>query len=646
MQQTQYPRLFQEGKIGKLTTRNRLVMPPMGTNLAREDGEVTGTQIRYYEERAQGGAGMIIVEIGGVDPGGRAIPRQIGLWDDKFIPGLSKLASAIKNAGAVAAIQIHHAGRQTATVITGSQPVAPSPIPCPVNQETPRELTIDEIKGLVKAFGEAARRAFQAGFDLVEIHGTHGYLVNQFLSPYSNHRQDEYGGSFENRLRFALEIIQAVKEKTAPDFPVSFRMNGDEYVEGGIKLEEAKEMAKRFIDAGVNVLHVSAGVYGSPAPNVPVMGTPPGPLLHLAEGIKSVSSVPVIAVAKIHEPDLAEDVLKEGKADFIAIGRGIICDPEWPKKVQEGRVGEIRGCITCNQGCIDRLLAEAGSVSCIYNARAGRELQFPMGEAGHKKNVVIIGGGPAGMEAARTAALRGHTVHLFEETSELGGQALLASATPHKGEFAEVVRYLKHEIDRFKVNVHLNTRADAGTVEQLNPDTVIVATGAQPLVPDIPGVDRPNVVQAWDVISGKATPSGKVAVIGGGLVGCETAELLAEKGCQVVVFELLKDVVIDIGPSLRTVLLERLMNNPRIKIITSAEVKEIGENSVVIVREKGRQAIQGIDTVVLAAGAVPRDEIVEEIKATGIPVHVIGDAEEPRKAIDAIHQAFETAYAL
>jgi NADPH-dependent 2,4-dienoyl-CoA reductase/sulfur reductase-like enzyme len=368
--------------------------------------------------------------------------------------------------------------------------------------------------------------------------------------------------------------------------------------------------------------------------------------LHLAEGIKSVSSVPLIAVAKIHEPDLAEDVLKEGKADFIAIGRGIICDPEWPKKVQEGRVGEIRGCITCNQGCIDRLLAEAGSVSCIYNARAGRELQFPMGEAGHKKNVVIIGGGPAGMEAARTAALRGHTVHLFEETSELGGQALLASATPHKGEFAEVVRYLKHEIDRFKVNVHLNTRADAGTVEQLNPDTVIVATGAQPLVPDIPGVDRPNVVQAWDVISGKATPSGKVAVIGGGLVGCETAELLAEKGCQVVVFELLKDVVIDIGPSLRTVLLERLMNNPRIKIITGAEVKEIGENSVVVVREEGRQAIQGIDTVVLAAGATPRNEIVEDIKATGVAVHVIGDALEPRKAIDAIHQAFETAYAL
>lgn len=644
--QVHYPNLFQEGKIGKLTLRNRLVMPPMGTNLAQEDGHVTDTQIRYYEERAQGGVGMVIVEIAGVDPGGRAIPRQIGLWDDKFIPGLSKLASAIKKAGAVAAIQLHHAGRQTNSTITGSQPVAPSPIPCPVNQETPRELTIEEINKLVNAFGEAARRAYVAGFDLVELHGTHGYLINQFLSPYSNHRQDEYGGPFENRLRFALEVIQAVKENTALDFPVSFRMNGDEYVEGGIKLEEAKEMAKRFIDAGVHVLHVSAGVYGSPAPNVPVMGTPPAPLLHLAEGIKSVSSVPVIAVAKIHQPDLADSIIKEGKADFVSIGRGLICDPEWTKKAQEGKVDDIRGCITCNQGCIDRLLAEAGSVSCIYNARAGRELQFPMTEVEAKKKVVIIGGGPAGMEAARTAVLRGHTVHLFEEAGELGGQALLASATPHKDEFGEVVRFYRHEMGRLKVNLHLGTRADAVKVKQLNPDTVIIATGAQPLVPDIPGADRPNVVQAWDVISGKVTPSGKVAVIGGGLVGCETAELLAEKGCEIVMFEMLEDIATDIGPSLRTVLLERLMNNPKIKIITGAEVKEICENSIVLVKEEGRQAVQGIDTVVLAVGSTPRDEVVEEIRATGIPVHVIGDVKAPRKAIDAIHEAFETAYAL
>jgi 2,4-dienoyl-CoA reductase-like NADH-dependent reductase (Old Yellow Enzyme family)/thioredoxin reductase len=646
MSKQKFPRLFEKGNIGNLSTRNRLVMPPMGTNLATENGEVTDTQIRYYEERALGGVGVVIVEIGGVDPGGRAIPRQIGLWDDKFIPGLTRLSSAIKNAGALAVIQIHHAGRQTSTAITGSQPVAPSPLPCPVNQEMPRVLTIDEIKGLVSAFGEAARRAMLAGFDAVEVHGTHGYLINQFLSPYSNHREDEYGGSFENRLRFALEILAAVREKTRPDYPILFRINGDEYVEGGIGLEDAKEMAKRFIQAGVAAIHVSAGVYGSPAPNVPVMGTPAGPLLHLAEGIKSVSNVPIIAVAKIHEPDFAEEVLEQGKADFISLGRGLICDPEWPKKVYEDRVEEIRGCITCNQGCIDRMLAEGKAVSCIYNARAGREFDFPMGEVERKKNVVIIGGGPGGMEAARTAALRGHTVQLFEEADRLGGQALLASATPQKSEFAELVRYLKHEIQRLRVNVHLNTRADVEMVTNLNPDEIIVATGARPIVPDIPGADGPQVMQAWDVIAKRKMPKGKVAVIGGGLVGCETAELLAEEGCETIVFEIFPDIARDIGPSLRTALLERLMNNPKIKIITSAAVQRIDKDAVVIQREEGRQEIKGIDAVVLAAGSSPRNELVEDLKKTGIPVHVIGDALQARKAIDAIHQAFETAYAL
>lgn len=641
-----YLHLFKEANLGTLRARNRIVMPPMGTNYSNDAGEVTDRLVAYYKERAAGGAGTIIVEVAAVHPGGRAIPRQIAIWDDKYIKGLSRLAAAIKGEGALAFIQLHHAGRQTSTDITGEKPVSASALQCPVMQETPRQLEIGEIRQIVSLFGDAARRAKQAGFDGIELHGAHGYLISQFLSPYSNHRQDEYGGSLENRMRFALEVINAARENTSPDYALIYRISADEYMEGGLTLSDTKQIVPRLVSAGVDAIHVSAGVHGSPAPMIPLIGTPEAPLVHLAHGLKEVTDVPVIAVAKIHNPELADRVLAEGKADFIAMGRALITDPDLPNKIAEGRNGEVRACITCNQACIDKLLAERANVTCIYNARAGRELEFPMVSASQKKRVLVIGGGPAGMEAARVAAIRGHEVDLYEQSEELGGQSLLASATPHKGEFGEVTRYLKHEVERLAVKVYLGHEADVGTVHEVQPDVVIVATGALPLIPDVPGADAEHVAQAWDVIREGNLPGSKIAIIGGGLVGLETAELLAEKDKQVTVIERLPDVATDIGMSLRAKLLERLMNNPRVKIITNALVERIDERAVIINNLGTREEIRDLDSIVLAVGAEPNNDLAREIEATGADTIVIGDAEKPRKALDAIHQAFRTAYTL
>lgn len=646
MQETTYPNIFETGKIGNRTTKNRLVMPPMGTNLASREGNVTDRLVEYYRERARGGVGTIIVEVAAVDPGGRAIPNQIGIWSDEFVPGLTRLASAIKKYSALAVIQLHHAGRQTNSGITGAQPVAPSPIPCPVNQEIPKELSTGEIEGLVQAFGEAAKRAVKSGFDAVELHGTHGYLINQFMSPYSNHRNDEYGGTLQGRMKFPLDIIRLVMENIGDQHPVLFRINGNEYVENGITLDMAKTMAVQLTEAGISALHVSAGVYGSPAPNVPITGTTPAPLLYLAEGIKKVSPVPVIAVAKIHEPRLAESILAENKADFISMGRALITDPYLPEKLKTRSESSIRTCICCNQGCIDPMLAEGKQATCIYNPRAGREIQYPEVPAQTKKKVMVIGAGPAGLETARTAAQRGHDVHLYELTGNIGGQVLLASATPHKREFAEIVTFYKNEISRLGINVQLNRNVDVNLITQVKPDAVIIATGASPLVADIPGADGERVYQAWDIISTQKEPGKNGGIVGGGLVGCETAELLAEKGCRVTVVEMLDEIAHDGSVSLRTALLERLMNNPKIKIVTGAKVEKITDDSLIVQKQQGREEIKGLDFMVLAAGARPNNKLVDEIKAAGFEVHVIGDALEPRKILDAVHQGFETAYGL
>lgn len=643
---TGFRHLLSPARIGNITVRNRMVMPPMGTNYASDDGFVTERLVRYYEARAEGGTGLIIVEIAAVAPEGKAITHQIGIWADKFIPGLRYLAESIRKHGARAAIQLHHAGRQTTFQTTGYQPVAPSEIPCPICRDMPRSLTIEEIKGIVEAFGHAARRAREAGFDAVEIHGTHGYLINQFLSPYSNKRTDEYGGSPAGRRRFPIEVYDAVRAAVGGDFPVIFRMNADEGMEGGITPEEGREFAGLLEKAGVDALHVSGGVYGSPLPIIATMYEPEPPLAHYAAGIRARVTIPVIAVGKIHDPEIGEQLIAGGKADFVSLGRGLITDSHFARKVELGQVKNIRKCIECNQLCVDPLLVYGQPVGCIYNARAGKEHEFPFVRARRSKKVVVVGGGPAGLEAARVARERGHQVVLFERSSELGGQGRLALKPPHKERFGEILRYLIYRVETLDVDIRLNSAATEDKVMREKPDAVILATGAVPLIPALPGIDPRHAITAWDVLEEKVRPGRHVAIIGGGLVGCETAAYLAEGDRRVIILEMQDELAPDQSPSLRGELLRRLHENPAVEIRTSTEVVSIGEHSITLRSNGQESAIEDLDTIVIAAGAQPYNPLEGILKPLMNEVYAVGDCDRPRKAAEAIHEAFHVAYRL
>ena len=643
---TGYRHLLSPGKIGKINIRNRMVMPPMGTNYAAGDGFVTGRLAGYYEARAEGGTGLIIVEVSAVAPEGKAISREIGLWGDKFIPGLRYLAASIKKHGARAAIQLHHAGRQTTARATGFQPVAPSEIACPVCRDTPRALSIDEITGLIEAFAHAARRAREAGFDAVEIHGTHGYLINQFLSPYSNRRTDEYGGSPGARRRFPLEVCEAVRRAVGADYPIIFRMNANEGVEGGITPEEGRDFAAALEQAGVDALHVSGGVYGSPLAIIPTMYDPPLPLAGYAADIKSEVEVPVIAVGKIHDPETAEQLIAEGEADFVSLGRALITDSHFARKIELKQVSNIRRCIECNQLCIDPLLFDDAPVSCIYNARAGREQEFPFVKARRRGRVVVVGGGPGGLEAARVARERGHQVILFERRSELGGQGRLARKTPHKDRFGEILRYLVHRIQSLQVDIRMDTAASGETVMREKPDAVILATGAVPVIPALPGMEPKSAVTAWDILEGEFKPGHRVAIIGGGLVGCETAAYLAERDHSVVILEAQESLAEGQSPSLREKLLQWLYRHPAVEIKTGTAVTALGEHRLEAVEKGSKIAMEDLDAIVIAAGAQPYNPLEGILKPLLSEVYAIGDCDRPRKAAEAIHEAFHVAYRL
>ncbi len=646
---TGFKHLLSPGRIGKMTVRNRMVMPPMGTNYAQEDGFINERLIGYYGARAEGGIGMIIIEVAAVAPEGKAISHQIGIWADKFVPGLRCLADAIKKHGARAVIQLHHAGRQTTAEKTGLQPVAPSEIACPVCRDLPRALQVEEIKGLVEAFAHAARRAREAGFDAVEIHGTHGYLINQFLSPYSNKRTDEYGGSPEARRRFPMEVYEAVRAAVGEDYPIIYRINADEGVEGGITPEEGREFAKLLEQAGVDALHVSVGVYGSPLPIIATMYEEPLPLAGYAAEIKDKVNIPVIAVGKIHDPEAGERLIADAEADFVSLGRALITDSHFARKVELGQIKNIRKCIECNQLCADPLLVFDEPVSCIYNARAGKELEFPFVKARRSKKVVVVGGGPGGLEAARVARERGHKVVLFERSGELGGQGRLARKPPHKERFGEILRYLIHRVEALDVDIRLNSTATEESIMREKPDAVILAGGAVPAIPGLPGIDPRHAITAWDVLEGRVHPGRSVAIIGGGLVGCETAAYLTgEEGedRRVVILEMQSELALEQSPSLRGELLRRLYENPAVEIKTNTEVISVGERSISARSGDQEWAMEDLDTIIIAAGARPYNPLEGILKPLLKEVYAIGDCDRPRKAAEAIHEAFHVAYRL
>ena len=631
-----YPNLFKPGRIGTMRLKNRLVMPPMVRDYADKDGLVTKRYVDHIARIAKGGVGMMILEATFISKEARGFANELGIQSDKTIPGLKRLARAAHQYGAKIGVQIYHAGRQTVTATTGVQPIAPSPIPDPLEQEMPRQMTIEDIKRVVRAYAAAAGRAQKAGMDFVEIHGAHGYLINQFLSPFSNTRKDEYGGTLENRLRFAREVIAAVRKTVGPSFPVTMRISGDELVGAkGLRLTDMKRIAKALEKAGVDALHVSAGVYGSYVQGmmIPPMAMPDGPLVKLAAGIKKSVKIPVITVGKIRTPQMAESILKTKQADFVSVGRMLLADPDYPNKIKAGKLLEVNKCIACNQGCISRLFAQQ-DVWCTVNPACGREAMFDK-KRGAKKKVLVVGGGPAGLSAAKTAAMRGHDVTLYEKHVKLGGQAIAAGSLPYRADWLSFIDAISRDVKRLGVKVRNNTEFCTHMVKPGQYDAAIVAIGSSAVRPNIPGANRPNVIIARDLIKGWSEARGKVAVVGGGCMGTQVAEALARNGHRVTVVELTEAVAGDAPIDDRNLLLGRLAKL-KVDIKTKTKVLEIGETSVTVQGPDGREEILPSDTVVLCLGSVPNDGVVNELAPMIKKVFTVGDAVKPRRVTEAV----------
>ncbi len=627
-------KLFEPIRINEIWIRNRIVMPPMATNLASHTGEATDALIKYYAERARGGAGLVIVEASYVHRLGRGFSAQLGIYDDQLVPRLSMLANAIKSFGACAAIQLFHAGIYASEKLIGESPVGPSEHP----KRGARELSVQEIEELVKAFGEAAHRAKRAGFDAVEIHGTHGYLIHQFLSPRTNRRTDSYGGSFENRCRFALEVVDEIRKSVGSGYPILFRICAEEYVSGGISVEEGVEFSKKLDKAGVDAIHVSAGAHESAYMFLQPMYLSRGCLLRLARAVRAMVNVPVIAVGRINDPLLAEEALHKGWADMIAMGRALIADPELPKKVAEGRLEDVRKCIACLEGCIGRLVRDL-PIRCAVNPVAGLEHLVTLEKAEKAKKVVVVGAGPAGLEAARVAALRGHEVVVVEKEGVIGGALRAASVPEFKLEIREVVRWYASQLAKLGVKLELGKEASADYILSLQPDVVVIATGAESAKLEIPGGE--NAASAEDVLLGRKQLRGyRVAVVGGGLIGCEVAVHLAEKGKRVTVLSRSPDIAKDTVGVVRMAVW-KLLRQRGVEVLTNVAAEEIQRNGVVAVdRSTGEKVFVEADDVVAAVGREPKPKLADEIWGRVREVYVVGDARKAGRILDAVHQGF------
>lgn len=637
-----FKKIFEPGQIGTLEIKNRLVVPPMLTEFAAEDGRLTERYIRYYEEKARGGWGLIICEDNVIDQKGPGFKCIAGIWSDEMMVEHGELVKRVHAAGdgVKIAVQLYHAGRQSHSSIIGELPVAPSAIQDPLIGQTPRELSTSEVEELVEKFAQAARRCKETGYDAIELHGAHGYLINQFLSPFSNKRTDKYGGNFNNRLRFPLEIIKRAKELVGDDYPIIYRISADELVEGGLAIEDSKAIAICLEDAGIAAIHTSGGVYKSQATLCAPTAVKTAAFSDFAMNIKKVVSIPVITVNKIIYPEVAESLLREGKADFISMGRASIADPQLPNKTREGRLDEILHCIGCRQGCWNHLLMNK-PVSCLVNPLTGKENEYAVGHADTRKKVMVIGGGPVGMEAAIVAAQRGHDVTLYEKEDRLGGQWLLAAVPPNKEQLNTLTVWQKGALARAGAKVALNTPVTAELIHQENPDHIIVASGSTPIIPQIPGIDKPHVYTAADVLKGKVDIAGNVVVIGGGLVGVETANHIVVHNQKVAIVEMLPEIAADMESGAKHFLLESLKNND-VEIHVNAKVLEIKDDSVVLEVANGTKTIPA-NQVVLAIGSRPNNILLESIKDQ-YPTDVLGDAIAVGKALDGMTNAYEAAY--
>jgi 2,4-dienoyl-CoA reductase-like NADH-dependent reductase (Old Yellow Enzyme family)/thioredoxin reductase len=646
-----FQKLFEPIQIGRLSLSNRIVSPPLSSG-SMKDGYVTDRMLAFYNELARSGVSLVITEDSMVDtPIGKHQIEDVSIDDDKYIPGLTRLAKTIKDAGAKAAITISHAGRMGGRVIRGSLlitkgliPVAPSSLPTPSPGYTvPRELTIEEIQEIEDKFAKAVWRAREAGFDAISFHCTHLYLIEQFLSPASNKRQDMYGGDFNRRLRFLMEIIRKTKKLVGDDYPLMCRIAGEEVWEGGLTIEDARETSRRLEAAGVHAISVCLG--SNPnfvKPNyIPTLTTSDsmrgrhGSLVHLAAAVKDTVSIPVMTANRILTPEHAEQILQEGKADLICIGRGILADNDWLKKAQAGDSKSIRLCIGCHEGCSSSMRGQP--ITCAVNPFCNREEEFKIVPATIPKNIFVAGAGPAGLEAARVAALRGHKVTVFEK-KKIGGQVNLASMTPGKGELFSIIDFEVGQLKRLGVKIE-KRELNVEEVKKTEPDVLIIATGARPKESAIPGSGNACVTNIWDVLNGVRSVQGDVVVIGGRQFGAETAEYLAEKGHQVTIIEDSEELAEDLRPVVEIYnILNFSLRRLGVRIMTKTTVQEIKSDYVVA---NARGLVQNVNAgTVILTQSESCTELYNSLDGSGIELHLIGDCSGVGRIYKAIKEGF------
>jgi len=638
-------------QLGNLTLPNRVVMTTIKLGYGNIKGEVNQRHISFYKRRAEGNVGLITTEPLYIHLNGRELPTQLGVHKDELISGLQELTESVHAAGGLIMAHINHAGRAVnPKLVPPKERVSASDVLCPANQVTPQPLTKEGIAEIVSAFGAAARRVQKAGFDALEIPFSHGYLIHQFLSPHTNHRNDEYGGSLDNRLRFGKEIITGIQTEVGNDLPIVVRLNINDYVPGGLEIDDAIEIALKLETMGVQALSITSGTMCESVPFcLYPIGTPKANLLPMAAQVKDAVSLPIIVAGRIRTPDVAREALAAGQTDLIGLGRPFLADPDWVRKTETGDEEAILFCAACHQGCLGELRLGHGT-SCMFNPLTGRESEIQITPTENPLQVMVIGGGPGGMEAALIAAQRGHKVTLYERDNSLGGRLREAVAVPYKEEFADLIRYQKVFVDRNGVDVRLNTAVTPEMAAEESPDVIILAAGAEPIIPPFPGLEESRWTTAYDLLDGKREVKTETAfIVGAGTAGLETAEYLALRGVSSTVVKRKPEVGGKLDPLAQAVLLKRL-ESLGVDVRTGVEVIRFengGEGQTTVIarpyphRENAPELRFPAETVVIALGLSPDKLLAEKLEAQGGPqVHIIGDYMEPREALEAVLEGF------
>lgn len=644
---SQYPHLFSPIQVGKTTVKNRIFMPPISTNLAKK-GYVTDELIAHYAARAKGGVGLIVTEVTTVEPTYIYLPGDMSICDDSYIEGWKKLTEAVHQYGTKILPQLFHPAYMAFPIPGTPQLIAPSNIGPYYAKEAPRAVTKEELKIIIRQFGEAADRVKRAGGDGVEIHAAHAHgLLGGFLSPLYNKRTDEYGGDICHRLRLTLEVIAQVRKVCGEDFIIDVRISGDEYTDGGLNLNDGIYIAKQLEKAGVDFIHISGGTTIMRGSSIPAPGTPMGSHIKLAEEIKKYISIPVATVGRITEPWIAQELIENGKADICMIGRANLCDPEFAFKTQNGREEEIRPCIGCLR-CLNGIMF-GKRIACSINPSLELENEDTISETEEKKKILIIGGGPAGMEAAYIAKKRGHHVVLCEKEDTLGGLMKLAAVPVAKQDLTKVIQYMSKRLEKIGVEIRLNDTITKESLKQEFTDyEVIASTGATPIV-----IQAFTGFKQWmtadDILAGKAFPGRKIVIIGGGSVGCETADYLAPlihdlfpRNREITILEMEKGVMLNESGPGRSLLVQRMLKKG-VEIICNAKVEKVDTENIYYIKDGKEFCISDADTLVFAVGYRNDFAIEEMLKDCNMNYHIIGDAKKTGNIKDAITQGYQTA---